>query len=79
MVTAVASRPSVNTPPAINREVVGFATCPSCHTEDPTMLNVAVGAGADWHCGRCGQRWDAVPPGDRRRLRRVGLRANGLV
>jgi transcription elongation factor Elf1 len=60
MVTAVASRPSVNTPPAIHREVVGFATCPSCHTEDPTMTNVAVGAGADWHCGRCGQRWDAV-------------------
>lgn len=60
MVTGVASRPSVNTPPAINREVVGFATCPSCHTEDPTMTNVAVGAGADWHCGRCGTRWDAV-------------------
>jgi uncharacterized Zn finger protein len=59
MVTAVASRPSVNTPPAI-REVVGFATCPSCHTEDPIMTNVAVGANADWRCRRCGQRWDAV-------------------
>ena len=24
------------------------------------MTNVAVGAGADWHCQRCGQQWDAV-------------------
>jgi hypothetical protein len=24
------------------------------------MTHVAVGPGADGHCGRCGQRWDAV-------------------
>jgi len=54
------SKNGTHTPPAIDREVVGFATCPSCHTEDPTMTNAAVGAGADLHCGRCGQRWDAV-------------------
>jgi len=23
------------------------------------MTSVAVSAGADWHCVRCGQRWDA--------------------
>jgi len=23
------------------------------------MTNASIGAGADWHCGRCGQRWDA--------------------
>jgi transcription elongation factor Elf1 len=60
MVTAVASRPSVNTRPAIGREVVEFATCPLCHTADRSMTNLSVSAGADWHCGRCGQRWDAV-------------------
>ena len=40
-------------------EPVGFATCPLCHTADATMTSVAVAAGADWHCVRCGQRWDA--------------------
>ena len=24
------------------------------------MTNAALGTGGDWHCGRCGQRWDAV-------------------
>jgi predicted Zn finger-like uncharacterized protein len=36
----------------------GFATCPSCHTADAAVTNAAVGAGADWRCRRCGQRWD---------------------
>jgi hypothetical protein len=40
-------------------EPVGFATCPLCHTADATMTSAAVAAGADWHCVRCGQRWDA--------------------
>ena len=39
---------------------LGFVTCPSCHTVDGGMTNAALGAGADWHCGRCGQRWDAL-------------------
>lgn len=38
--------------------VTGFATCPSCHTPDAVVTNAAVGAGADWRCQRCGQRWD---------------------
>ena len=24
------------------------------------MTTGALDAGADWHCGRCGQRWDAL-------------------
>lgn len=60
MVTAVASRPSMNAPSPLAPELVGLATCPSCHTADRSMTNLAVSAGADWHCTRCGQRWDAV-------------------
>jgi predicted Zn finger-like uncharacterized protein len=44
---------ATTTPP-----VEGFATCPSCHTSDAAVTNAAVGAGADWRCRRCGQRWD---------------------
>ena len=44
---------------SLPREPVGFATCPLCHTADATMTSVAVAAGAEWHCVRCGQRWDA--------------------
>jgi PHP family Zn ribbon phosphoesterase len=32
------------------------ATCPYCHTAFPPMSE---GASGDWHCARCGQRWDA--------------------
>jgi hypothetical protein len=46
--------------PALPLEPVGFATCPLCHTADATATNVAVAAGADWHCARCGHRWDAI-------------------
>lgn len=59
MASDSASRPSLNPRPAIAPALVGFATCPSCHTVDATLTNVAVSEGADWHCGRCGQRWDA--------------------
>ena len=45
---------------AIAPEIVGRATCPLCHTVDPTMTNIGLGAGADWHCSRCGQRWDTM-------------------
>jgi hypothetical protein len=38
----------------------GFATCPSCHTADRSVTNLAVSLGADWNCSRCGHRWDAV-------------------
>jgi hypothetical protein len=41
-------------------EPAGFAACPLCHTADATLTSAAVAAGADWHCVRCGQRWDAV-------------------
>lgn len=35
-------------------------TCPSCQTTDATMTNEALKTGADWRCGRCGQRWNAI-------------------
>ena len=34
-------------------------TCLLCHTPSP-LTQHALDAGADWHCGRCGQRWDAA-------------------
>jgi hypothetical protein len=58
--TMVASGPSLNTPSARAPELEGLATCPSCHTQDPIMTNLAVSAGADWQCSRCGSKWDAV-------------------
>ena len=60
MVSAVAPRPSVNTPSASVHELVGLARCPSCHTDDPSVTTLAVSAGADWRCSRCGSRWNAV-------------------
>ena len=58
--TMVAPGPSLNTPSALVPELGGLATCPSCHTQDRSMTNLAVSAGADWQCSRCGSRWDAV-------------------
>ena len=58
--TVVSPRPSLNTPSDAVHELVGFATCPSCHTEDPSVTNLAVSAGADWRCSRCGSQWNAV-------------------
>jgi len=58
--TMVASRPSLNAPSALAPALIGLAVCPSCHTQDPSMTNLAVSAGADWQCSRCGSRWDAV-------------------
>lgn len=58
--TLVAPRPSLNTPSTLAPELVGLAVCPSCHTQDLSMTNLAVSAGADWQCSRCGSRWDAV-------------------
>ena len=60
MASDSASRPSLSPLPAVVPALVVFATCPSCHTADATMTNVAVSGGADWLCGRCGQRWDAI-------------------
>jgi hypothetical protein len=56
----VAPRPSLNSPSVLAPELVGPAVCPSCHTQDRSMTNLAVSAGADWQCSRCGSRWDAV-------------------
>ena len=41
------------------REMLGFATCPSCRTTDATMTYDALGRGTDWQCTRCGQKWSA--------------------
>ena len=56
--TVVAPRPSITS--ALAPDLTGLAMCPSCHTEDPSMTNLAVSRGADWQCSRCGSRWDAV-------------------
>jgi hypothetical protein len=56
----VAFDPSVKTPTALEPELLRLATCPLCHTEDRRVTNSDLGAGADWHCSRCGCRWDAV-------------------
>lgn len=58
--TLIAPRRLLSTPSALAPELVGLAVCPSCHTRDPTMTNLAISAGADWQCSRCGSRWDAV-------------------
>jgi hypothetical protein len=50
----------MTTLPAIAPELLGFATCPSCHTTDATMTNDAVGIGTDRQCARCGQKWSAT-------------------
>ena len=60
MASDSSSRPSLSPLPAIAPALVGFATCPSCHTVDATVTNLALSGGADWHCARCGQRWDAL-------------------
>jgi hypothetical protein len=36
-----------------------LASCPLCHTAHPFLTQVALDAGEDWQCARCGQRWDA--------------------
>lgn len=60
MVPDVASPPPMRSLSIIAPEIVGRVTCPLCHTVDPTMTNVALSAGVDWHCSRCGQRWDTM-------------------
>ena len=55
----VAPRPSLNSPSTLPPDPVGLAKCPSCQTEDPSVMNIAVSAGADWQCSRCGSRWNA--------------------
>jgi hypothetical protein len=57
--TLVAPGSSVITSFPGDPELVGLATCPSCHTEDQTVTKLAVSTGADWQCARCGSRWDA--------------------
>jgi|EndMetStandDraft_4_1072995.scaffolds.fasta_scaffold528139_2 transposase-like protein len=41
-------------------DLVGFATCPLCHTPDTVVTNQAVSGGADWICSRCSHPWDRV-------------------
>ena len=64
--TPVASPPPMRLPSAIAPkitsaiapEIMGRVRCPLCHTVDSTMTNIALSAGAEWHCSRCGQQWD---------------------
>jgi len=46
--------------PVRTQVAVLTATCPLCHTADPTMTPEAVADGAAWSCTRCGQKWDAA-------------------
>jgi hypothetical protein len=55
----IAPQPPMGMPATLAPELVGLATCLSCHTDHATLSKGAVAAGADWRCGRCGQRWDA--------------------
>ena len=54
------SRSSMSPLADVVPDVGGFATCPSCHTTDSRVTNLALSGGADWHCARCGQQWDTV-------------------
>ena len=45
--------------PAHDHQDVPLFACPMCHTPAPLAL-AAIDAGADWRCGRCGQRWNAA-------------------
>jgi transcription elongation factor Elf1 len=54
------SRPLMSPLADVVPDLSGSATCPSCHTADSSVTNLAVSGGADWHCARCGQRWDAL-------------------
>ena len=51
-------RQSTNTP-SDTSEVTAGATCPACHTAEPSLTMAAVAGGATWVCRRCTQRWDA--------------------
>src|SRR5688572_816539 len=41
-------------------DVTALATCPGCHTTEPTLTVAAVAAGATWRCARCTQLWHAA-------------------
>jgi hypothetical protein len=41
------------------RETLGVAACPLCHTAHPSLTAGALAPGG-WHCARCGQHWDAA-------------------
>jgi hypothetical protein len=58
--TSVAPRLPQQTPSTLAPEPLGLARCPSCHTQDGLVTNLAVSAGADWQCARCGSRWNAA-------------------
>ena len=59
MAPIVAPPPSIATLPPPAAELEGLAICPSCHTAAQSITNLAVSQGAEWHCTRCDQRWDA--------------------
>jgi transcription elongation factor Elf1 len=67
------SRPLMSPLADVVPDLDGFATCPSCHTVDSRVTSLAVSAGADWLCGRCGQRWGS------RRLETVAAYAAWLA
>ena len=46
--------------PVRTQVAVLTATCPLCHTLDPTMTSEALLQGVAWSCRRCGQKWDAA-------------------
>src|SRR5690349_22757988 len=40
------------------QDIARHAVCPMCHTS-ATVTQIALEAGGDWRCVRCGQHWDA--------------------
>jgi len=59
VVSTITSGSPMSSSASLAAEHTALVTCPSCHTADATMTSGAVAAGADWRCGRCGQRWDS--------------------
>jgi hypothetical protein len=49
--------PSRTTTIELDPDVLQPAICPLCHTTQSFALPQG---GAEWQCGRCGQRWDAA-------------------
>jgi len=52
-------RQSMTTSSLDTSAIEPLATCPACHSVEPTLTMAAVAAGATWQCARCTQRWHA--------------------
>jgi len=60
MTPVLTFRQPTNDPSPDLSDIAEVATCPGCHTPEPTLTMAAVAAGATWQCARCTQRWHAA-------------------